>query len=507
MVNFYIYFAVIVSGASVLAIEILGTRILAPFYGASLYLWSALIGVTLAALSAGYAVGGRWADRGPTLPRFCSVIGIAGLWFIVIPWLRTPVLALTEPIGLRAAVLITATILFFPPLALLGTVSPYAIRLKAASLKVVGTTAGNLYAVSTVASVVAAIVTGFFLIPNVGIYRLVFLIGFFLVATSIIGLLLHRSARAAAIAPIVLIAGGIGVFQIAPAATANPDIGLVAIEQSPYAEIRVVDYQGLRYMVIDGGTHTIVDQATLESQFPYVHVMELATYFFDQPGNALLVGLGGGSVIKAFRKKGWHISAVEIDPVVVDIAYKYFGLVPGGAPVTIMDARKYMLTHDEKYEVIALDAFGSSSIPFHLVTSEAFGLVKSHLVEGGVLAMNIEAVGWKDIITRSIAATAMQQFTYVEVLPIAEPPNQLGNLIILASDRPLEIPDDLPVPNYRFSEDYDRVHAWDNRFEVDTTGVPILTDNLNPIDIWAERVNLVARRKLHEYFKNEELTW
>ena len=134
MINFFIYLAVVVSGASVLAIELLGTRIIAPFYGASLYLWSALISITLAALSVGYAIGGRWADRGPKLSRFSLVIGLAGLWIAIIPFLRMPVLAISEAAGLRAAVLITATILFFPPLALLGMVSPYAIRLKAPSL-------------------------------------------------------------------------------------------------------------------------------------------------------------------------------------------------------------------------------------------------------------------------------------------------------------------------------------------------------------------------------------
>lgn len=96
MINFYVYLAVVVCGASVLAIELLGTRIIAPFYGAGLYLWSALISVTLAALSVGYAIGGRWADREPKLSRFSLIIGIAGLWVMFIPWLRMPVLAVSE---------------------------------------------------------------------------------------------------------------------------------------------------------------------------------------------------------------------------------------------------------------------------------------------------------------------------------------------------------------------------------------------------------------------------
>lgn len=507
MISSYIYLAVIVSGASVLAVEILGTRILAPFYGASLYLWSALISVTLAALSVGYAIGGRWADRGPCLNRFAAVIGLAGVWIALIPWLRLPLLGIAETAGLRAAVLITATILFFPPLTLLGMVSPYAIRLKVSSVDVVGRTAGNLYSVSTVASVVAAVVTGFFLIPNIGVSRLVFMIGFVLVGTSVLGMVVWRKQLAPVVA-IVLIAGaGVLAYRLAPAEQIDPANGLLEIEQSAYGELRVVDQDGVRYMLIDGGTHTIADPLTWQSLFPYVNVLGLAQGFFDFPGNMLLIGLGGGSVVKAFHSAGWQVDAVEIDSDVTRLAYDYFGLTPDEARVHEMDGRQYLLTTDADYDLIVMDAFGSSSIPFHLVTVEAFGLIKSHLKPGGVLAMNIEAVGWHDMLVRSLAATMGQQFKHVVTLPIAEPPNTIGNLILVASDRPLELKEEPPVPRGRFTSDYDRAHGWDNRFTADTSGVPVLTDDLNPVGLWAERVNLVARKNLHSFFKKRGIGW
>jgi hypothetical protein len=154
-----------------------------------------------------------------------------------------------------------------------------------------------------------------------------------------------------------------------------------------------------------------------------------------------------------------------------------------------------------------MDAFGSSSIPFHLVTYEAFGLIRSHLATDGILAMNVETVGWDDVIVRSLARTAGEHFGKVTVLPIAEPPDQLGNIVLVASDRPLELAVEPPVPMDRFSAEYDRAHAWDNRFEPETSDAPVLTDELNPIDIWAERVNFVARKELHEMFKERGLSW
>ena len=507
MTNLYIYLAVIVCGASVLAIEILGTRVIAPFYGVSLYTWSGLISVTLAALSVGYALGGRWADKGPKLSRFCLVIAAAGLWIILIPWLRTPVLHAAEPLGLRAAVLVAATVLFFFPLALLGMVGPYAIRLMAKSLEVVGRTAGNLYAVSTMASVAAAVVTGFFLIPNIGLYPLIFSIGVVLIATAMIGLTLSSKNKTARVSALTLAVISILGLLVAPSQTADPENGLVAIEQSPYAEIRVVDLAGERLMLIDGGIHTVIDTVDGISRFPYVDVLDISKVFYEVPGNMLLIGLGGGSVVKNFARDGWSVDAVEIDATVTRVAYEYFGLKENEAEVYEMDGRQYLITNDKKYDLIVMDAFGSSAIPFHLVTDEAFGLIREHLKTDGILAMNVESVGWRDQIVLSLSATANRQFANVLVLPMAEPPDQLGNVILLASNRSLELKVEPPVPFDRFSAEYNRAHAWDNRFVVDTAGIQALTDELNPVDIWAERVNLAARKDIHAKFAQTGIGW
>jgi spermidine synthase len=172
-----------------------------------------------------------------------------------------------------------------------------------------------------------------------------------------------------------------------------------------------------------------------------------------------------------------------------------------------MDGRRFLITQDDAYDIIVMDAFGSSSIPFHLVTEEAFGIIRSRLASNGILAMNIHAIGWHDEIVTSIAATLSRQFEHVMVLPIVEPPDQLGNIVLLASDRQLELEQELPVPLSRFSAEYDQSHAWDNRFEVDVAGATILTDNLNPVDVWSERVNLASRKELHQYEWDRRIAW
>lgn len=510
---------VAVSGASVLAVEILGTRILGPFYGVSIFLWSALISVTLAALSLGYVMGGRWADRGTTAAGLSVMLGGAGLWLLAVPWLLRPILAATEPLGLRAAVLVAAVLLFFPPLAFLGMVGPYAIRMSADRLDVVGRSAGNVFAVSTVASVVAALATGFWLIPSVGVTRLTFGIAAVLLATALAAAFAGRHSVARVL---VLVAGlalaalafGRAHDDAASAAGGPHATTLRFVGQSPYAEIRVLDRDGLRYLLIDGGVHTIVRPGGWSPQQRYVIVTELLKPIFARPGDLLLVGLGGGSAARVFARGGWRVDAVEIDPVVARVAREHFGLDPEIARVHLMDGRRFLMTEARRFDIVLFDAFGSSSIPFHLVTDEVFALVERRLAPGGVFAINIETRGWHHPLTHALMATLAQRFETVWALPTIEPPDRVGNVILLASHRPLAVSDeDLGDPVATLSDDYEhwrvlqRIHAWDNRFGPEPGWGPVLTDDRNPADLWAEGINLAARRELHAFFGLRGGSW
>jgi len=503
--RWYIYLAVVAAGASSLAVEILGTRLLAPFYGASLYLWSTMIGVTLGALSLGYALGGRWADRGPRLARLGVLLAAAGIWLAAAPWLRRPLLGATESMGLRAAALVASALLFAPPLVLLGMAIPYAVRLGTTGLEVVGRMTGRCYAVSTLAGAAAALLTSLALIPLAGASPLAFFTGVALVVTALIGAATSRARRTLAV---VAIAAAIAAaFFVSPRERGNPDAGLIAIEESPYGEIRVVEKDDLRLMLIDGMLHSEVDAKTLAPRSPYVDVLDLAEGFFDSKGRALLIGLGAGSLAKLLSASGWSVDAVEIDPAVTRTALRYFGLEPSHARVYDMDGREFLVKHDSRYDFIVVDAFGSGSIPFHLVSREAFAECKARLAPGGVIALNVMAVGWRDTLVRSLAATLGCEFSRVLVLPMAEPPDQLGNLVLFASDRDLELSPEPPVPFDRFSPEYTRAHAWDNRFTIDPAGEQVITDDLNPVDLWTEHINLANRKALHEYFGSSRAGW
>ncbi len=257
-----------------------------------------------------------------------------------------------------------------------------------------GRAAGNIYAVGTVASVVAALATGFFLIPTMGVRRLLVLIGLLLLIAGALAMIGDRRSRRGAIAPILCLAlvgfGGAQMPRMAPAVTKNA----LAFVESPYAELRVIERWDQRYLIIGGSQHTIVDRETMDSVAPYVVATDIIRLFDSERGRALVVGLGGGSVAKRFAASHWQVDAVEIDPDVIALAHGYFGLRDDEAQVECMDARRYLRTHSGPYKAVVLDAYGSGIIPFHLVTDEYFGLVKSRLVPDGIVAVNLQCVGW-----------------------------------------------------------------------------------------------------------------
>jgi len=394
-------------------------------------------------------------------------------------------------------VLVAAFLLFAPPLTLLGMVSPYAIRVRASSMDIVGRTAGDLYAISTIGSVAAALLTGFVLIPNIGVLRLTLMTGGLLLATAALGWALTlKSAKARAAAVSALLIGAAGMGQV-PSEAPRPALGVIAIEQSPYAEIRVLDTpdRKLRLLVIDGGAHTIANPATWESAYPYVALVGVTRCLVPTPGRVLVVGVGGGSVLKDFASRGWRVDAVEIDPVVVKVAREHFGLTPDDGQVYTMDGRRFVNANPGRYEVVVMDAFGSSSIPFHLVTRESFRLVASRLAPGGVLAINVESDGWHGEVVKAVAATLRTQFAHVLALPAEASAEDLGNVVLLASNAKPE-----PAAGCdAFARSFAR-RGWRNRFSPEIEGAPILTDDLNPVDLWSERINVAARLDLHRYF-------
>lgn len=507
-------FLAAVAGASVLTLDILGVRILAPVYGLTLFPWSVLIGVTLAALALGFRLGGRLADHESGPDRLWLLPALAGVWVLLIPFIARPLLETTVALGFRWAVLIGTAVLFFPPLLLLGMVAPGAIRLRARSLEEVGRAAGDLLAAAALTGLPAALLAGFVLVPRLGVRRTTFLVGVALLAAAGIARLSNRKTR---------LPGTIILLLLLPVTAAlwkplaeRPDFqdGLTAIRQSAWGELRVEDTGDMRSLVIDGAVRGRVMPGNWQSTSASGPAIDLARNILREPGRALVLGFGTGAVAGSFAREGWRVDAVEPDPAVVELARRYFGFRSGSVRIRLDDPRLFLSAAADRYDLIVLDARGSGPLPFHLLTREAVDLMAAHLDPRGMLVVNARVVGWEDPLVCSMAAMLRLRFREVTALPTAEPPDAVGDVVLLAADRPLEFPEeDLGDPAEFLPDQYmhwavvQRNHAWDNRYSPGARGARILTDDRSPAGLWAERINLASRRERRENPLGVELGW
>ncbi len=421
-----LYAVVFVCGGVLMAFEMAGSRILAPTFGNTIFIWGSLIGVFLAALSLGYFVGGGLADRVPKFGLLGAIIAVAGLLVLVTPLIAPPCCHWIDNrlgAGNRLNPLVASVVLFFLPSMLLGMVSPFSVRLQARSVATTGKVAGRLYALSTLGSIAGTLAATFWLVPVYWTSTTVKALGACLVLVSLLALvpsLLGRSGamRAAGVAAIVaILGGGAALATLKPPPYIRLDDGetLVAEVDSPYQHIGVVlvsrgyseaDRQWSLRMMFDkyiesevlvqsGDPKNIQLKEPYESGAKYTDTLHLPFLFNKDAKRVLIVGGGGGVVPTIFRRdypQLERIDVVEIDPTVVEVAKKYFGFRPdaeSGMHVHVMDGRVYVRDCKEQYDIIILDAFTGGRPPFHLLTREFLRQVKDRLGPKGVAHMNI----------------------------------------------------------------------------------------------------------------------
>jgi spermidine synthase len=496
-----LYLTVFTTGAAVMVIELLGTRLIAPFYGASLYVWSSLISVALIALAVGYFVGGWWADRAKRT-GISLVIALAALLTLAIPWMVRPVLLATDPLGLRAGAFVSALILFTPSLTLLGVVGPFAIKLATTQLDRVGSSAGSIYAVSTLGSVVGTLMLGFFLFPLVGSREVLIGLGIvlFLLAVILSVYEQRRMGRSHAIVPCVLLAvAGMAMLpQVIGAGhvyTGGERFQVRFERESLYGWVRVVDEpaRDLRLLMSDASAIGAARISDGVNQLTYQEIAKLIPALVPGISRALLVGQGAGHMAMTLRDRyGIVTDTLEIDPVVAEAAVEYFGFTPTG-DARVGDARYEIRQLTGPYDLVILDCFTGGAEPAHLLTVEALSQLRALMSDRAILALNFVALTDKghDAALASVARTLAQVFAHHQVF-VSEPGRDLNDFIFLASFHPLDL--DSPA--------LDRGQAaWlKNRLiEVDASGGVPLTDNLNPLE------HLQVRKA--EHYRGLQVEW
>ena len=478
------------SGALVMAIQVLGARAVAPFFGVSLFVWTALIAVTLLALAAGYLIGGMLADRKNSPGLLYGLIGAAGVWVLIIPLIKIAVFQAALPLGLRWGTLLSAIILFGPPLFLLGCVSPFVVRLATQEWSRLGRTVGMLYAISTAGSFFGTIITGYYVVATWGVSRAFQATGILLLALAAIYFAVFRGRMAVLLVPVLALSAGMALPKHANEVLADgTKVSLIDSRDGFYGRVQVVEYQGsgghTREMVIDGLVQGGIDVATGQTVYEYPALLEhLSVAANPQGRRALVIGLGPAIVPRLFAARGIETEIVDIDPTVVTAARTYFHLA-ADQKVHLADARYFLATSKTQYDYIVLDVFNGDTTPGHLLSREALELVRARLAPGGVLALNmVGSLGEDRLMTASVMRTLKTVFPWVEVFPLFQPGGS-GNMEVIAGiGKPLE-----NVPEFDEAKIHPFVRAGlrdalAQRFVwTDATEGIVLTDDYNPIDV------------------------
>jgi spermidine synthase len=422
---------VFVVGMGSLGAEIAAVRLLSPYFGASTVIWANTIGVVLVALSIGYWLGGRWADRNPSVNALCRVALLASGLLALVPFVARPLLdiavkALDEvSAGAFLGSLVAVLALVAVPVLLLGTVSPWALRLAVRDVEHAGTVAGRLYALGTAGSLVGTLLSALVLIPLVGTRRTFLLFALAIAVVAVLGL---RPVRRYALAPaaiVVLLALPVGTLKAS-------DNGRVIHEaETEYQYARVIEKpDGERVLELNEGqaNHSVYRRDTvLTGDYWDDHlVLPWATGRRSPPRRVAILGNAAGTTARAYGAlfPTTRVDGVEIDGELSEIGRRYFGLVPRPTlHLHAADARPWLRQQEgAKFDAISVDAYRQPYIPFYLTTREFFELVRDRLAPGGVVVINVGHPEGEDQLEKVLAATMGEAFPYVVRDP-AQPTN------------------------------------------------------------------------------------
>ncbi|MFN8223750.1 MAG: fused MFS/spermidine synthase [Gaiellales bacterium] len=528
--------AVVISGAVLLGLEIAASRVLAPTFGSSLFVWGSLIGVVLAGLAIGYALAGALADRRPTLGLLIGTLAAGATLVLLIPVVDRPVIDLVTRwnAGPRLNPLLATIMLFALPSVVLAGVTPVAVRLSADSVEHLGRTAGRLFSLSTIGSIGGTFATAFWLVPELGTDQVI-VVG--AVCLLVAAAVLAVSARAAILATTLVVAAVACAFSIGSLSPtvgtrldasqlenwspiyrertsrtrqrlAAADVSGIAVgftlreaRDTRYHRMVVVDDEDSRFLRFDNSFQSGMYLADpFRTRFAYTDHLHVALAYAPRAQRVLVIGLGGGAVPKRLWRDfpGLTVDVVELDPDVVTAARRWFELPPDDERlhVTVSDGRRFLEETDERWDVIMLDAFYADGVPFHLTTLEFIELLRERLHPGGVVATNVigAIAGNESRLTRAIVKTYRSVFPTVELHPVYDSELDTDrtltrNIIVVATERaaPTEA---------RLANEWDAVRAARapsapplakairDRVadDVPTADVPILTDGYAPTD-------------------------
>ncbi len=425
-----------VVGAASLGAEIAAARLMAPFFGASTIVWANTIGVVLVALSIGYWLGGRFADRHPHRTGLCTLVLVAALGVGLIPFVADPFLDVSVEAldnvsaGAFAGSLVAVLVLVAPPVMLLGAASPYAIRLAVQSVEEAGTVAGRLYAISTVGSLVGTFSSALVLIPLLGTRRTFLTFALACAVVAVLGVPRRRGMLVPA-ALVILLAIPVGTIK------AGSDGKVLEEVETQYQYARVVEQDdGDRMLELNEGQaiHSLYRPGSFLTRDYWDEFLVLPFAALRSPPRRIaILGNAAGTTARAYGHyfPRTQVDAVEIDGELTELGRRWFALRNPRMKVFHQDARPYLRRTDHRYDVIMADTYRQPYIPFYLATREFFQQARDRLEPGGAVIVNVGHPRGEDGLEKVLSATMADVFRTV-----LRDPSEDTNTILIGTDAP-----------------------------------------------------------------------
>jgi spermidine synthase len=435
----YLLVVVFISGLVSLAVEFAASRLLGNYFGTSNLVWASIIGLILIYLTLGYFIGGNWADRSPKYETLFKILSWAALAIGLIPIASRPILRIASQafdnlaLGVLFGSFSVVMILFIIPVTLIGTASPFAIRLSITDKEQAGKVSGRIYAISTLGSFIGTFLPVLVLIPLIGTYRTFLVLSSLLLVFALVGLFLSigwksllRYGWMLLVIIILFVVGVKGDDKLTQ--------GLVYETESSYNYIQVVEENGYTLLRLNEGqgVHSIYKADQLNFSGPWEQVLS-APFFNPSPVNPdeikqiAIVGLAAGTTAREAHAvfPNAEIDGIEIDAKIVEVGEKYFALDTRYVNIIIQDGRWAMKNSTKHYDIISVDAYRPPYIPWHMTTVEFFTTLQEHLTEDGVIVINVGRAPEDRRLVDALYTTMKQVFPTVYVTDLSGSFNSL----------------------------------------------------------------------------------
>lgn len=435
----YLYATLFMGGLATMAVEFAASRLLGNVFGTSNLVWAVVIGLVLVYLTVGSWLGGKWADRSPKPGTFYLILALAGASVALIPMISPPVLriaadafdALNMP--LLAGTFTAVLLLLLVPVTLLGTITPFGLKLMISDTTTTGKVTGGASAVSTVGSFIGTFLTVLVLIPVLGTRRTFFLISAVLLLTAAIGFLFSRKFLLAVLAFILMLAVlALEVFGLA--GPIKQTTGMIHESESAYNYIQVLEDGKFRFLRLNEGQgmHSIYHPTQLYYAGPWSQMLVGYAFNPGEPGaesvkNIAILGLAAGTTARQALSAlpNAHVDGYEIDPEIISVGEQYFGMDLPNLTTYAEDARWGIVHSAETYDLISVDAYRPPYIPPHMVTVEFFAEIARKLSPTGVVAVNVGRSPGDHSLVDAMSSTMAQVFPHVFVSDLPDSYNTI----------------------------------------------------------------------------------